>query len=391
MNAWLLPFVLLLITLLLIVGVSWFRIRHQLRAQLTQLRLLRQEQVVLQGEHSQLKRYCASLVQGLEIPFLLCEADSSLVLANDAALRWFGFQSVEGRSILALGFSYELYLLLQRCLKRRAQVSAALQLPFPVERRVLATAWPLPSPFHPEAEVYAITLIDQTELHRLEQVRRDFVANVSHEFRTPLSSVRALAETMLQDSEMPAETRLRFLEMIVKETERLTRIADDLLILSQAEMERPRKEEIDLAAIARGVLAQLQPEAQAAQVYLRDELPPTLPMRGNRDQMVQVVLNLVDNAIKYNKPDGKVYVRGGVEGEEVWLEVEDEGIGILSEDLPRIFERFYRVDKARSRFSGGTGLGLSIVKHIVEAHGGTVEVQSEYRRGSRFRVHLPSQ
>jgi two-component system phosphate regulon sensor histidine kinase PhoR len=215
------------------------------------------------------------------------------------------------------------------------------------------------------------------------------VANVSHEFRTPLASIRSLAETLHDDPHMPAETRQRFLNLIIQEADRLARIADDLLTLTRAESMQPVREVFELAPVIQQAIQEMESEARRAQVSVSAALEPNLRLFANRDQILQVALNLLSNAIRYNKPQGSVSVRVYREGDHAVLEVADTGIGIPSEALPRIFERFYRVDKTRSRETGGTGLGLAIVKHIVEAHGGHVEVESEYRVGSVFRVRLP--
>jgi len=266
-------------------------------------------------------------------------------------------------------------------------VSGEITFSFPKERHTEAHIWYLGEA--DSHKLFAIALIDKSELLRLEQVRRDFVANVSHEFRTPLASIRSLAETIHDDPEMPHATRQRFLNLIMQEADRLTRIADDLLTLTRAESMQPVREVFELAPVIQQAVQEMEAEAQRAHVSLTAELTPDLHLLANRDQILQVALNLISNAIRYNKPQGSVTVRTYAEGHTAVLEVADTGIGIPSEALPRIFERFYRVDKTRSRADGGTGLGLSIVKHIVEAHGGQVEVESEYRVGSVFRVRLP--
>ncbi len=371
------------------------------RAQRGLQKASRQEQE-LQEQLSELRRSLMqsrqtrrTLLDGLPIPLMLCERDSTLRFANHAALEWFGFREVRGKSLLALTFSYDLYLLFRQAVRRESQLTAELTLSFPQERHVIASLWPLID--EDDTELFAVALLDRSEVVRIEQVRRDFVANVSHEFRTPLASIRSLAETILEDASMPAEVRARFLSMIVQEVERMARIAEDLLVLSRAESLPPQRERIDLVPLIRQAVQQVAGEARTHGVQIETELPEHLHLMAQRDQMVQVVLNLLTNAIRYNKPNGRVWVRAFVrprpdapDRTEAVLEVQDTGIGIMSEDLPRIFERFYRVDKTRSRETGGTGLGLSIVKHIVESHGGHVEVQSEYRLGSTFRVILPT-
>jgi two-component system phosphate regulon sensor histidine kinase PhoR len=341
----------------------------------------------LQLELTRQQRRRLALIDGMPIPLLICDADAMLRYANRLALEWFGFRSMTGKSLLALTFCYDLYLLMLKAARRESAVSGEITFSFPKERHTEAHIWYLGEA--DSHKLFAIALIDKSELLRLEQVRRDFVANVSHEFRTPLASIRSLAETIHDDPEMPHSTRQRFLNLIMQEADRLTRIADDLLTLTRAESMQPVREVFELAPVIQQAVQEMEGEAQRAQVSLTTELTPDLHLLANRDQILQVALNLLSNAIRYNKPQGSVTVRVYQDGHTAVLEVADTGIGIPSEALPRIFERFYRVDKTRSRADGGTGLGLAIVKHIVESHGGQVEVESEYRVGSVFRVRLP--
>jgi two-component system phosphate regulon sensor histidine kinase PhoR len=384
------------------VGIALFLVYQEQK----RLRQARQQQQELQERLERLEQAMAQqrqglrvLLDGLPVPLMLCERDATLRYANHTALEWFGFRSVQGKSLLALTLCYDLYSFFREGVRQEAQFTRAITLSFPQTRHVLASMWPVLD--EEGTERFAVVLLDQSELVRIEQVRRDFVANVSHEFRTPLASIRSLAETILEDPHMPSETRNRFLTTIVQEVERMTRIAEDLLMLSHAESLPPQRESVDLVPLIQQVVQQLQSEAQRHHIQIETELPDQLILPAQRDQMVQVLLNLLTNAIRYNKPNGRVWVRAfrkslsapsdsSERSEVVLIEVQDTGIGIMSEHLPRIFERFYRVDKARSRETGGTGLGLSIVKHIVEAHGGRVEVESEYRVGSTFRVILPA-
>jgi two-component system phosphate regulon sensor histidine kinase PhoR len=234
-----------------------------------------------------------------------------------------------------------------------------------------------------------IVLQDETKLRRLETMRQDFVANVSHELRTPLASIRAMAEALGSGAMEDPALSHEFVETIVKEADRLTRIANDLLTLSDAESRAPSKIDFDFSEFVRDVLLRLRAPADLAGLELVSEIHPGLHIVASRDQMEQVLVNLVDNAIKYTPRGGTVRVAVSPTDTGIGLFVSDTGIGIMQEHLPRIFERFYRVDKARSRESGGTGLGLAIVKHMVEAHGGTVAVESEFNRGTTFRVELP--
>ncbi len=233
---------------------------------------------------------------------------------------------------------------------------------------------------------------DITELKRLERIRQDFVANVSHELRTPLTTIRGYVEALQDDGLENLPQAKQFLQIIERHTQRMEKIVSDLLLLS--EIESPdrmlRKESLRLADLISSVVESLRPMAESKKQTIQLKIPAELPfILGDSQKIHQVVVNLLSNAISYTG-DGEyiaVEVRGTEKGVEV--SVADNGIGISPEHLPRVFERFYRVDKGRSREEGGTGLGLSIVKHIVEAHGGWVSVESKPGQGSRFCFFLP--
>jgi two-component system phosphate regulon sensor histidine kinase PhoR len=234
-----------------------------------------------------------------------------------------------------------------------------------------------------------VSIIDITDLVRLRRIRQDFVANVSHELRTPLSIIRALAETLLDEKRPSLALRERYLSKVISEVDRLAMISNDLLILSASESGPIRRQECDIAEVVKGVVTQLQMIAEDKNLKLSFSGPSECFIEANPTQMTQVVLNLVDNAIKYTN-EGAVEATLEKDENSVRILIQDSGIGIAEEHLERIFERFYRIDKARSRASGGTGLGLSIVKHIVEAHGGHVTVESEPNKGTTFIVNLPT-
>ncbi|PYO57083.1 MAG: PAS domain-containing sensor histidine kinase, partial [Candidatus Rokuibacteriota bacterium] len=238
-----------------------------------------------------------------------------------------------------------------------------------------------------------IVLHDITELRRLEQVRTEFVANVSHELRTPLTAIHGYVETLLGGALEEPENARRFLEIVHRQTERLGRLIDDLTDLSNIELGKVslRLAPTRLDEVLDSVLAVVLPRAQAGGVTVGVELPPGLPsVRADHDRLAQILINLVDNAVKYTPGGGAVTIRASeTEQGTVDVSVADTGVGIPSSDLPRITERFYRVDKARSRELGGTGLGLAIVKHLVLAHGGELGIQSEPGRGTTVRFTLP--
>ena len=232
---------------------------------------------------------------------------------------------------------------------------------------------------------------DITELKKLEQVRKDFVANVSHELKTPVTSIKGFAETLLDGAMNERETLHSFLQIIQKESDRLQSLIYDLLELSRIEREgfQLTIERVDLHQIVHDVLHTLEKNAAKKRISLAYENGRSCIIEGDRLRIQQILFNLVTNAISYTPPRGKVTVTLSEENDHVKLSVNDTGIGIEKEEIPRIFERFYRVDKARSRNSGGTGLGLAIVKHLVDAHKGDIVVDSELGKGSCFTVLLP--
>lgn len=238
-----------------------------------------------------------------------------------------------------------------------------------------------------------VAIDDHSRLKRLESLRRDFVANVSHELKTPLAAIQGFVETMQDDAEMPAETRQRFLERIARQVHRLGTLVQDLLTLSRLDEQRPLDGPVvpqDLAALVREVGRDLQPLADKRRIVLRVQVPAApLWLAADAEALRQVVGNLVDNAIKYTPEGGMVAVSLADQAGRARLEVVDTGIGLSPDDQERVFERFYRVDRARSRELGGTGLGLSIVKNTVRNLGGEVGVRSAIGRGSTFWVEWP--
>lgn len=235
---------------------------------------------------------------------------------------------------------------------------------------------------------------DVTALKRLERMRSDFIANVSHELRTPLTSIIGFLEALLDGVQQDAAKREEFLRIIKTHADRLSALIQDLLQLSQIESGdyRWRRDLVDVVGLARRSVSLVHPLAQRRQIVVRcTSEAETLSVVGDEEKLTQVLVNLLDNAVKYTEPGGTVDVTVESSDARAMIRIRDTGIGIPPTDRDRIFERFYRVDRARSRESGGTGLGLSIVKHIVEAHGGTVSVESRLGHGSVFTVILPRQ
>ncbi len=235
----------------------------------------------------------------------------------------------------------------------------------------------------------AVVVYDVSEIHRVDSVRRDFVANVSHELKTPIGALELLSETLVAETD-PVVTR-RLAENMVKESERLGRIVDDLLDLSLIEtQESPRREPVPVRVLIEDAIDRVRRAASAAQIGIEiDDAAPGAIVSCDRRQFVSAIANLLDNAVKYSEAGSGVCLSTSVHDDRIAIEVRDQGIGIPSRDLERIFERFYRVDYARSRSTGGTGLGLAIVRHVVQAHGGEVTVESVEGQGSTFRLVLP--
>jgi two-component system phosphate regulon sensor histidine kinase PhoR len=237
-----------------------------------------------------------------------------------------------------------------------------------------------------------IVLHDITDLRKLERVRRDFVANVSHEFRTPLTAIQGFAETLLAGAMNDPQNRERFLGIIVEHSRRLARLTEDLLMLSKMDADRLEleKRRIPVAAFVESCIETSSPRAKERDLRLTVNLAPHVPdVAGDRRRLTEVLQNLLDNAIQYTPAGGEITISAVQKNGEVIFTVADTGIGIPQADQPRIFERFYRVDVARSREVGGTGLGLSIAKHLVEVHGGRIWVESEVGRGSQFHFSVP--
>jgi two-component system phosphate regulon sensor histidine kinase PhoR len=338
---------------------------------------------LLQSRLESQQRAVDNLADGLEVALFICDSRGHIVYANRRASDLFDFQDPRGRPVLAVTLSHDLENIALDALRTEKPQRCELAFSFPKERVGLAKAWVNPDD---PGRVF-LSIYDITDLRRLERIRQDFVANVSHELRTPMTLIRSMAETLLDDAEAQTKSE-RYLSKIIEEVDRLSLMSQDLLILSAAESNPVRKHQCDLADVFRATVHQLEGSAHQKELSLKYEGATQCLVEANMAQMVQVALNLIQNAINYTNA-GSITVRVYEKKDRAEAVVEDTGIGIASEHLPRVFERFYRVDKGRSRNTGGTGLGLSIAKHIVEAHGGTLRVESALNRGSSFIVSLP--
>ena len=346
---------------------------------------LRERLQALERERDERERILAHMSDGVA----LIDADGRLVHANQSLAGILGatLAPAAGTPFQEFARSPELVDLVRAARSGRQPLELELRLWTPRHRRVRITATRLRGE---EDGSVSLVLHDITEVERLNQVRQDFVANVSHELKTPLTSVRGYAETLLDGGLEDVEHRESFVRTIREQSIRLESLVDDLLSL--ADLERPdmrlRREPFDLREAVERQIAILRARAEQASLTIDLEPGPPAPVLADRLRIDQVIANLLDNAIKYTEWGG-VRVRLGRAGTRVSCEVEDTGSGIPAEDVPRIFERFYRVDKARSREKGGTGLGLAIVRHILALHGGRISVESVVGRGSTFRFDLP--
>jgi signal transduction histidine kinase len=230
------------------------------------------------------------------------------------------------------------------------------------------------------------------DLTKSEQMRREFVANVSHELRTPITSIRSYAETLEEDSSMPAATRQKFLEVILNESDRMTKIVQDLLTLSRFDAGSIEFcfETFSFEKSVRDVYNAMIIDAQSHKHDFVLEFKTPIPdIRGDRARIEQVLINMVSNAVKYTRDGGRLRMTAGAKDGEVWCSVKDNGLGIPKDDVDKVFDRFYRVDKARSRESGGTGLGLSIAKEIVARHSGKIVLESQEGKGTKITMRIP--
>jgi two-component system phosphate regulon sensor histidine kinase PhoR len=341
----------------------------------------------LSVESAQRDAILASMMEGV----LAVDSGLHVTFANESFARAVGAPSPipAKMPLVDLMPNPELREVLERVLATRESLMQRMQIP-PADRIFEVQAAPLTSG---TARGAIAIMHDITDLERLERIRRDFVANVSHELRTPLTAIRGYAETLLEGALEDQQNNRRFLEIIKAHAIRLNNIASDLLTLSDLESGkvRPGPEPVAVRTVVESALRTLETEARLHSVALHTGRLEDAQVLADRSQLEQALVNLLDNAVKFNRPQGEVRVEVTRSGDgHVRITIADTGIGIPHDDLPRIFERFYRVDKARSREVGGTGLGLSIVKHIIERMTGSVSVESQLGKGSTFTVLLPT-
>jgi two-component system phosphate regulon sensor histidine kinase PhoR len=340
----------------------------------------------LEAERQQLRAALGGMVEGV----VAVGAGQRILLANAAAGRMLDFDpaAVAGRPLYEVSRQPALQAVIDRAIRSRQPEREELEVAWSAGRHLSVYVAPLPA----DAAGVVLVLHDTSEVRRLERLRQDFVANVSHELKTPLAVVQACAEALLDGAADDPTARTPFLQQIADQSGRLHSLILDLISLARIESGDVGLN-LDAIPVGEAVAACLdrhRPRADAKRMTLESVNPPgSLAVWADDEALGQILDNLVDNAIKYTQEGGTVRVRWESTSNGVCLTVEDNGPGIPERDLPRVFERFYRVDRARSRELGGTGLGLAIVKHLAAAMGGSVKAASELGRGSSFTVSLP--
>lgn len=334
------------------------------------------------------------IFQSTQEGVIVVNKSKEILRMNPTALRLLNVdssQSLDGRQLIEFIWNYALDEMTRKVIETGDIFSGEISFDHLNNRILDVTVSPL---FNEKGEIRGAIMVfaDITEKKKLEKIRQDFISNVSHELKTPLTSIKAMVEVLLEGGADDSKLRKDFLENINQEVDRLSRLVNDLLLLSRLESDKAFLNPIptDFVTLLNRAVSRFQPRAMKEGLTLsldiKGEIPP---IKVDVNYIDQVISNLIDNAIKYTPSGGKIDVIVEDLGKEVKVSVKDTGIGIPKEDLPRIFERFYRVDKSRNLSLGGVGLGLSIVRHIVEAHGGKVGVESSLGKGSTFYFILP--
>jgi len=364
---------------------------RMLRAGRALVRRLDEDRRAVERQRLETDSLIAAMAEGV----VVLDADERVCRVNAAARRLLdlGSAPVVGRLALEVLRNAELHRLARRVLRSSEPADAFLDLPKPREISLHARGIPFASAGSTRPGAL-LTLHDVTRLRTLERVRRDFAANASHELRTPVTSIRGYADSLCEMDIQPPEAA-RFAEIIARNAAQLQALIQDLLTLAEIESDReqgraPTKEDLPLAVVFSAVEDACCPAARARRITLEFRAPEGFRVYAAPSLLERALVNLVENAIRYSEPGTSVRVEAERVDTEIVIRVRDQGVGIAPEHLERIFERFYRVDRARSRRQGGTGLGLSIVRNAIEAQGGTVRAQSTVGEGSVFTIKLPA-
>jgi len=332
-----------------------------------------------------------AIFQSMSEGVFAIDMEERIVSANRAVCEWFGLDParVSGLTVQETARNTDLERIVRATLIAETDEAIHDELTL-ISGKILQSHG---VPLHDESGKQVgvvIMLHDVTDVRKLESVRSEFVANVSHELKTPITSIKGYIETLLLDDERLSDNQRKFLEIAARQSDRLQAIIDDLLTHSRIERESElERETIEVEALFKSVSSFCKQQANQRSITITANLPDNLSVSGNARLLEQALINLLDNALKYSEPNTTITLEGLVAGDKIVLRVIDEGVGIEEKHLPRLFERFYRTDRARNRKGGGSGLGLAIVKHIALAHGGRVEVESTVGKGSTFSIILP--
>ena len=336
----------------------------------------------ISGDRARLATILDNMTDGV----IMTDVEGNVLLANNATRKLFNIKNESGKPLIEVVRDHEMDEVLKLCLQT-AKTQAVQYESGASKKYIRAIAIPISAD---ELSGVLLLLQDLTELRNLQTTRRELIGNISHEFRTPLASIKAMAETLHNGAVDDKETARDFLSRIDDEVERLTQIVAELTELSRIETGQAelRLEPVNLNLLIEEVTTQLSTQAERQQLIVERKLAvDTRPVQADKERIRQTIINLVHNAIKFTDPGGKITIATQVRSDSVIVDISDTGIGISKSDLPHVFERFYKGDRARS--GGGTGMGLAIAKHVVEAHGGSIWVQSEEGKGSTFSLSLP--
>jgi two-component system phosphate regulon sensor histidine kinase PhoR len=341
------------------------------------------------GRNEEERKRLNEILKSVPDALFIIDARGVILLASTSSREFFGDIGFAGKQFLEAVRSYELSDLMDEVRGKLAPGTAELRLDHPAEKYLSVKVSPL---FRKDRELSGFIAIfhDITQMKKLEQIRKDFVANVSHEIKTPITAIQGFADTLLEGAIDDRENAIRFLQTIKANSERMNSLADDLMMISKIELGviGIEKADIEVEDVIKNVIATLHDKAAEKKLSMKISLHPDLrKVAADRNRLIQILTNLIDNAIKFTESGG-ITIGSAAEGDRGYLFVEDTGMGVPKRHLPRLGERFYRVDPARSRKLGGTGLGLAIVKHLVKAHGWEMKIESVEGKGTTVKIFL---
>jgi two-component system phosphate regulon sensor histidine kinase PhoR len=339
--------------------------------------------------HEEERHRLNMILRSIPDALFIADAHGVILLSSLAARKLFGEIALQGKPFIEVVRNSEFLSLVENVQKQQAAGVAEIRIDSPLSQYCVVQVSPL---FYREREPSGFIAVfhDITQLKKLEQTRKDFVANISHEIKTPITAIQGFADTLLEGALDDREHAVKFLQTIKANSERINSLVDDLMTISKLELGviKVEKSSVDIQDVAEHVLTVLRDKAAAKNLTIKARvLPEPRTIEADRDRLIQILTNLVDNAIKFTETGGVTFGDAQENG-KVYLFVEDTGIGIPQKHLPRLGERFYRVDPGRSRNMGGTGLGLAIVKHLVKAHGWDIKIESTHGKGTKVKIFL---